>query len=201
MNSPHRAVRVGETPFTWGKQKQFPFMYTFLTPLNHKQPEPGIRVASNAHTTHHVRTDPDFAFKLLWVKYSAYWKDTSGAYAVYRAFDESKVVSILPGDPAATAGDQLTNHLFVTLQMLSSGARTIVGSKNLQPWRNDTDALLENGMVPMCAGAGQGYMYGYGEVRTPYLCPKDGVMQFRLTNDFTEDLYVNAAIFGLKLRV
>lgn len=197
MNNPHRAVDVGETPFTWGKQKQFPFMYTFLTPTTDKQADPGLAIASNSRMLKHIRLDPDYAYRMLWVKYVAFEKDGTR----YIPFDLNRTVFELPGDPAALAGDVLTNHLFISLTVLSSDSRTILGGKNLQPWRSDNDPLLENDLVPMNAGAGQGYLNGYGEVRTPYLCPKDGVLQFRLYNNHDATLYVNALIFGLKVRV
>jgi hypothetical protein len=184
-------------------QKAFPFIYTFV---NHNddtwtpdltgllQPSLsciGPTVAAGATVTHNVMLDPDYNFKLLGIKYTAY-KWVSSAYFWYA----SVPATISDGmDPDMDfIGAPLTDYINMTVSFQGSGAQQLYGGNDPAP------IISGRSRIPLPVNVNQGYDFGFLTMRTPRLLPRQGAMVFEITNTFSVALTVGAAIYGMKIR-
>jgi len=214
------AVKFGRQP-DMGLEglKAFPFIFTFVNSNNVDwQAQTGQfatlaaaeanlstfapRVEANSLRTINVMLDPDYNFKLLAIRYSVYTYDsrlqtipwyvdtitTAGAGGLSEGMnpDENWI------------GNSLTNYVRVTLSYSGSGSIVQYGGNALNPVPNQYDV---NGRLPLPLAVAQGYEAGFTPIRTPYLLPRQGCMVFDVKNDYSQPVFVAAAIYGMKIRM
>lgn len=200
------AVRFGESvDMGKGTQKAFPFIYNFI-PSDKDEWESVKAAATAANLTgigptvpsggtiqHPVTLDPDYNFKLLWIKYTAYWFDPEAE--IYVWYEPIGGWTDEQGDYQTKIGTPLVNSLRIKLSAYGPDSRILYGDFDMQ-------AASANAINPAPVEALQGYDFGWGQLRTPYLLPREGLLMFEITNEHAiKDLVVGAAIYGMKIRL
>jgi hypothetical protein len=181
-------------------QSAFPYIYTFV---NNDDPASALFTAESigpfvpaaSKLTKIVTLDPDYTFKLLAIKYTAYLERGEVATTWY----ENAAQSSYGLDPdMETFGTPLTRYIKMSLSFAGSGSEYMYGGANTQPQISASGASL----IPIPVDVLQGYDYGFMTVRTPRLLPMRGAMVFEITNTHTRyGINVGAAIYGMKIRV
>lgn len=205
MNNPNYAVKFGQSVDRGlGPSKAYPFFYNFVprrddtwtagntTPANANV---GIGPTVNAGTTvsHVIQLDPDFNFKLLWFKYTAYYYDSVNLNWEWYNDEAGFSLNVFDMSQGQWVGTPLYHFLRVTVTV-QPNARYLYGGLYTAP--------NYNGEIPLDVELLQGYDYGYGQVRTPMLLPKEGQIVFKITNNHaTKNMIVGGAAFGLKVRI
>lgn len=145
---------------------------------------------AGAVTPHYVRLDPDYNYKLIAIKYAAFYNN-AGVYEQYSAFNAAYLYL-----PDVLPGNRYTHNIQVTLSVQGSGSQTIFGGQ--QAGYNMNGAAK----VPLAVDCMQGYEYGFQALRCEYLAPMQAVLSFEFTNTHaTRDLYVAAMMYGFKIRL
>lgn len=207
FNSPNNAVRFGESVgMAFEEQQAFPYFYNFVNSVDDQWESQHLASAAGniAHigpavaplqtVDHPIRLDPDFNFKLLWLKYTAYTLPTI-AVAEYRWYVQPVGWFLEQGDFQMAIGTPLIDFLAVSLFFTGPDGRYLYGGHN-------TDPLINASLVPLPITAVQGYDYGIGQLETPYLLPKNGIVMVRITNIHpTFTIYVGGALYGMKVTV
>lgn len=207
------SVKFGRDPSGGLEGKDaFPFFYTLVnhndinwTP-NASPPDLStytVLCKAGSMTPHYVRLDPDYNYKLIAIKYSAYsyvppngrgghysWYGTAGQFNTYL-------------DPGIDyGGDPLTRYIQVSLSIQGSGSATIFGGQNVQGAAGNADAK-----IPLAIECMQGYEYGFQALRCPYLLPLQAILSFEFTNtraadpSGASDIYIAAMMYGMKIRL
>jgi hypothetical protein len=200
------SVKFGRDPVMGLEGRNaFPFFYTLV---NHNDVDwtPGIypnqpdistyavRCPAAAVTPHYVRLDPDYNYKLIAIKYSAYiWVPPNGSAGSYIWYLNNNYTQEPSGTPAYSA-------IQVSLSVQGSGSATLFGGQNVQAI-NTTNAR-----IPLAVECMEGYDYGFQALRCEYLLPLQGVLAFEFTNTLPEgrgepDIYVAAMMYGMKIRL
>jgi len=196
------AVKFGRDPsLGLEEQKAFPFIYTLV---NHNDDtwQPGGAglanlvnlgpvVPANSKITHNVVLDPDYNFKLLAIKYTAY-KFVTGVFYWYTV--ASATISDGMDPDMDFVGTPLSRYIGITLSFQGSGSKILHGGPDAGP-------IYAGQRVPLPLNVMQGYDYGFLTTRVPYLLPRQGVMAFEITNSSIYDTVVGAAIYGMKIRI
>jgi len=208
------SVKFGQDPSLGLEgQKSFPFIFSLVnrnddtwtpvTPGN--QPSLanlGPLVPAASKLNHNVLLDPDYAFKLLSIRYGVnYWTPPThipGRYVWYENINSAAGAGGLSDgvDPDTDkVGTPLVRFMGISLSFQGAGSTTLYGGQDA--------GYLRNGQrIPLPADTIQGYDYGVCTMRTPFLLPRQGVLTFEFTNSHaTKDLYVAAAIYGVKVRL
>lgn len=209
-------------------QKAFPFIYTLVSSQADQwtpqatdaatwgQPEGlanisfvGPTIAAAQTVEYPLRLDPDCNFKMLNIKYTAYaFSDRSpGTYNQYIwNYDYPGVANNMQMVEEESSINSfvvpLTSMLQVSLSFAGAGSKYIYGGENLDDIVNQRGSLLPIGLQMM-----QGYNYGFGQVRSPFLLPREGALVFKFTNlsgirdRIGMNITVGAAIYGMKVRL
>lgn len=203
-NYPDRAVKFGEAvDMGLGAQKAYPFIYSFVN-VEDDEWQPGQTGLTNligmgpaipagGTVRHFIRLNPDFNYKLLWLKYSVYyWDEQNGIYVWYEPiggwFQEQ-------GDYQTMIGTPLVNSIKVSLSAQAPSTRYIYGGAA-------TDALRATALLPLDLECVQGYDYGYAQLHTPHLLPREGQLLLEITNTHTiKTLLVTGLLHGMKVRI
>ena len=181
-------------------QASFPYIYTFINnddpaSLLHGVSSAYVTVPRSSSITKFVTLDPDYNFKLLNIKYSALMDYEGHPESAYYVADQSSYG--LDPDMEA-AGIPATHFVELSLSFAGSGSEFLYGGANTQPQISGNGASR----IPIPVNVLQGYDYGFLTVRTPRLLPMRGAMIFEITNTWAYgDIYVAAAIYGIKIRV
>lgn len=211
MNSPNFSIRFGET-VDRGMEEQtvFPFMYTMIpfdrdqwdlvkanSPLSNLS-DIGPQVPPSSNVQHAVVLDPDYMFKLLWIKYTVYayypGNAVPGRYIWY-GLGQPPVLQVF--DYQTSYGTQLLRDLRVTISFYGSQGNILYGGKNL-----DAASNLQGDRLPLPIDSVQGYDYGIGQIKSPYLLPRQSTIMFEITNTNTAFTFVvGALIYGMKVRL
>lgn len=205
MNNPDYAVQFGETVDMGrdGGPVAFPFVYSFVNRDNDNwtpnQADPtanfGVLVNAGATVDHYVRLDPDYMFRLLWIKYSVYYW-TGSTWLWYEPVLAGGNM-LLEYDYQSVIGTKLERSVRIGVMAHGPDGRYVYGGKNLENMINGLGDTLGLNLSEI-----QGYEYGCGQLRTPYLLPREGVLQFHIVNSHSvKNLNVDAAIYGLKVRL
>ena len=206
--NPDYAVKFGRSVGRdFEDQKAFPFFYNFVNSIDddwdatHTTSNAanisyvGPTVAPGARVDHPIRLDPDFNFKLLSIKYTAYelptiiipgykWYDWPGG----GWFQEQ-------ADYQTAYGTPLSMFALVSLAFQGPDGRYLYGGHN-------TDPLVNASLYPLPIEIMQGYDFGYGQMRTPYLLPSNGVVMVSITNMHpTKTLVFGGVLAGMKVTV
>ena len=206
MNSPDQAVRFGEgVDQGLEAQKVFPFLYAFVnaeddTWLGVAPPAVptkignlagfGPAIAAGATETVGVRLDPDYIFKLLAVRYTAY----AIAGAEYRWFDQPAALPVVPPDIEWIVYPYL-RALKVSLFSQTDGRYYYGGSGTDQ----FSISMAEN---PYRVHNTQGVLDGVGTIRLGHWLPRSGQIIVKITNMHpTDTLYVAGMLSGVKVRI
>jgi hypothetical protein len=200
------AVKFGRDPSLGLEgQRAFPFMYTFV---NHSDDKwiPGQGSLANLDSIGpvvpagskrqvNVLLDADYNFKLLAIRYSVYAYDGETGIYYWKNVPPYNFIPISGGmaDEVDWMGDDLVKYVGVTLSFQGSGSNILYGGPNV--------GALGGQRVPLPLDVIQGFEYGFLTTRTPYLLPRQGIMVFELTNKFSDDVVVAAAIYGMKIRI
>lgn len=211
MNSINRAVRFRESVDRGiGPNKAFPFLYNFVNrrddqwvpqdPLSDRVANlvgcAPVALTPGQTSQYSIQLDPDYNFMLLWFKYTVYaiygelpttyiWYEPEGGW-----FQEQ-------GDYESMIGTPLYRFISVSVNFRSD-SRYLYGGQNLDFATGRGNASL----VPLPVTVLQGYDFGYGQITTPYLLPKDGAILFEFTNNHTiKTLYVGGCAYGMKVRI
>jgi hypothetical protein len=138
--------------------------------------------------------DPDYNFKMLSIKYTVYkWLRTSLRYLWYDATLASCGTDGM--DPGMERfGTPITHYVGITLSFQGSGSVFQYGGPDFGP-------LAGGARLPLPLDDIQGYEYGYLRVRSPRLLPRQGHLVFEITNSFSSDIVIGAAIYGMKIRI
>jgi hypothetical protein len=205
------AVKFGRDPsLGLEEQKAFPFIYTLV---NHSddlwQPDLaqgvlsltnlssiGPVVPAGGYKQVNVLLDADYNYKLLSIKYTAYClMPANGAsyYFWHVVPQKNMLISDGMADGVDWPGEFIWKYLGVTLSFQGSGSKILYGGPDC--------GVLGGNRVPLPLNVIQGHEYGFLTTRTPYLLPRQGIMAFEFTNNFSMDIVVGAAIYGMKIRV
>lgn len=172
-----------------------------------------ILCKANSVTPHYVRLDPDYNYKLIALKYTAYslHQDSNPLQmsVLQNAVTDAGIVAP-PRPPMETMlylehsmpGTRYTSFISVTLSVQGSGSQTLFGGQNVQAINGGA------ARIPLAVDCMQGYEYGFQALRCEYIAPLQGVLSFEFTNSLPvpeegpeNDLYVSAAIYGFKIRL
>lgn len=184
------------------EQKAFPFIYslvnrnddTWLPVAAGVQPSLaniGPTVPANSRITHNVVLDPDYNFKMLSIKYTVY-KWLRPSYLWYTVSSGTISDGMDPG--MDHQGTPLSHYVGITLSFQGSGSVFQYGGPDFGP-------LAGGARLPLPLDVIQGYEYGYLRVRSPRLLPRQGHLVFEITNSFSSDIVIGAAIYGMKIRI
>ena len=205
------SVKFGQDPSMGLEgQKSFPFIYSLVnhnddswTPVAvGNQPSLaniGPLVPAASKFNQNVLLDPDYAFKMLSIRYGVYyWNPRTSVYNWYENINAIAGAGGLSDgvDPDMDkVGTPLVHYLGISLSFQGAGSTTIYGGQDA--------GYLNNGQrIPLPADTIQGYDYGVCTMRTPFLLPRQSVLTFEFTNSHaTKDLYVAAAVYGVKVRL
>jgi hypothetical protein len=207
LNTPKFAVQFGKSVDKGfeGGVVAFPFLYTFVNPSNDtwdqvKNPaslqnnliDVGPLIAANSNVQIVVTLDADHFFKLLDVRYTAYYMPPRTTRFSWH--DET------PGffyDPVSCIpiSETILRHIRVNLSVVHNG-RYLYGNTNSY---QQTAQILP--VIPLNIDAIQGNEYGFGQVRTEYLLPANGALRFDVYNDNDFPVVVGATIRGMKVRL
>lgn len=207
LNPADRAVQLGvSVDKGLGPQKVFPFMYSLVDSENDTWEENkvtdnldsiGPLVVSGGTILHPVRMRPDYNFKMLWIKYSAYWFDSQNSEYLWYEPVTGWSGLLEAGDVQTQIGTPLVQSIRVSLSVHGPDGRYIYGGHNQDNAINNLGPLL-----PVQPTTIQGYDFGWGQIRTEYLVPKSGTLLFRFTNNHAiKDLRIAGLIYGMKIRV
>ena len=209
-NNPDYAVQFGRSvDMGLGPQKAFPFFYNFV-PSDKDNWDLvkgggsaanlqgiGPQVGPNATIDHVINLDADSNFTLLSLKYTVYHIPEL-ALAGYRWYD------IIPAgwfqeqfDYQTSYGTPLSRYIEISISFIGPDGRYLYGGQNL-------DAVTNNrgGLLPLPIEVSQGYDFGYGQLRTPYLLPTNGSVMVKITNTHTvKTLVVGGILQGMKVRI
>lgn len=199
-----RAVQFGQTvDMGLGEENRaYPFVYNLVPGPEDRWEQDkstdnlsgiGPVVPSGATVDYYLRTDKDYPFLALFLKYTVYWL----SQGVYYWYDPVPGHFLEPFDYQTAIGTPLTHYLDVTLSIVVSQDRTIYGGYNTNPVQSGGRQV-----IPLPIRAVQGYDYGFGSIILPYLISNPATIRFRFTNRHTvKDLRVGAALYGKKVRV
>lgn len=200
-----RAVQFGNSVDRgYGPNKAFPFFYSFVskqndgwdlvkgagTAANLTGIGPTVAAASTAQ--HTIVLSPDYPFKLLWIKYTAYYHNA--VRSEYEWYDRITGWRLDYGDYQLAVGTPLHRYLRVSLSYQPDSKYAYGGTR--------TNSLSTTALTPIPLQVLQGYDYGIGQVRNPHLLPTRGHLIFEFTNNHpTKALVVGGTVFGMKVRV
>jgi hypothetical protein len=194
------AVKFGRDPHMGLEGKNtFPFFYSLV---NHNDVDwtvgatppdlstYSVNCVANTMTPWYVRLDPDFNYKLLAIKYSAYYAGRSD-YAIYENFNAASIYI-----PDIAGGTPYSRYLQVSLSVQGSGSQCLFGGQNIQAINNTA------AKIPLAVECMQGYDYGFQAMRCEYLLPLQSILSFEFTNTHaTNDIRVAAMMYGWKIRL
>ena len=189
-------------------QKAFPFMYPFVQSSDDTWDLdkgtmagnmsglalliPRATAAGPGRRQIPIRLDPDYAYKLLWTKYSAYFIHGT----VYEWYDQPANWFLEQSQPEMAAGTPLTNYLYVSLSIASGAGIYVYGGHNTNPV-----AYPNTSVIPLSVRAMQGYDFGWAQLRSPYFVARSGTILIDMYNVSTDkDLYVAGLLYGMKVR-
>lgn len=214
-NLENSAIRFGETVDQGFSDESvaFPYMYTLVSSASDTyqdsaggNPLRGMPfVAANSVLEVPVVLDPDFMFALQFIKYTISGYDAQGAGVEWVDYDAVMGDGSLAYDYQGHITTPYTNILRVSVSFHGPDGRYLYGGKNLDNNINGLGDLL--GIRPATI---QGYPYGPGQIRTAFLLPRQGIIKFRFentpfrlnaSNDLSKDVYVDALIYGFKVRL
>jgi hypothetical protein len=190
-------------------QKAFPFIYPFVQAADDRWEQDKGTMDGNmsglallipkATTTGPgrrqipIRLDPDYAYKLLWTKYSAYFIHGS----VYEWYDQPANWFLEQEQPEMVGGTPLTKFLYVSLSVASSAGIYVYGGHNTDTIRHPNQSTM-----PISLSAMQGYDFGWAQLRSPYFVARSGLILIDMYNTSTDkDLYVAGLLYGMKVRI
>ena len=207
-NSPDYSVQFGQTIDKGLEgQRAFPFFYNFVNAVDDTwEAVKGPATAANltgigpaipalGSVQHPIRLDPDYNYLLLWIRYTATWLDTvNGIYVWYEPvvgwFQEQ-------GDYQSSIGTPLVASIDVSAFFLGSQTNYLYGGFNTNPLAGGG-----TGRLSLPIEAAQGYDCGMGQLRTPYLLPREGIVMLDIHNRHTvKTLVVGGCLYGLKIRL
>jgi hypothetical protein len=209
-NSVDYSIKFGQTVDKGLEpQKAFPFIYPFVQASDdHWDLDKGTMAgnmsglgllvpASTAGSVGRrqipIRLDPDYAYKLLWTKYSAYYIHGT----VYEWYDQPAAWFLEQSQPEMVAGTPLTNYLYVSLSIASGAGIYVYGGHNTNPV-----AYPNTSVIPIPVKAMQGYDFGWAQLRSPYFIARSGTVLIDIYNtSFDKDLYVAGLLYGMKVRI
>ena len=179
--------------------KAYPFIYAFLNSdedtANDGFGSLGVTVPVGRTIRHPISLDPDYNFRLLWAKYSVYHELASPA-GQQIWYENIAGWGLEFWDYQTDIGTPLTRFIDLTLTV-NNDAEQLYGGFNTEASVNLGGALL-----PIRMKAIQGYDYGMGQLRTPYLIPKDSSVTVEMTNTHPDkELVVNGMLYGVKIRM
>ena len=207
MNSPDNAIRMYEqVDMGLDPVKAFPFIYTLVPPerdnweRDHASSaygnvcDLGPLIGAGATVMIPIEMSPDMAFKLLWIKYSVLELPRIQRAGYHWYLTPPGGGNFSAGDFQMGIGTPLTRFLHVKLSV-DHDQRVLHGTMNLEGWRNQAQ------YTPLDISCSQGYDYGYGQLRTPYLLPRSSALIVEITNTADVALVPAAAIYGMKVRI
>lgn len=213
INNPNYAVRFNDAvDMGLGENKMFPFLYNFVaredddwtgpavagTPDYQNLEGIGPQVAPGGHIMWPIRLDPDFCYLIQWFKYTVY-HGPELALTGYRWYEPVVGWGLNEfADYQTYIGTPLTHYIRVKVAVASQNI-ILYGTKNLDPQSNNNQF---GDYTPLAVNVAQGYDYGYGQLATPYLAPKNGVIIFDIFNQHTaKALVVGGCVYGFKVRL
>jgi hypothetical protein len=205
LNSKQFAVQFGKSVDRGreGGCTAFPFMYTFVNRDQDRWDQvkvpgslldladigPIIPAGGTAQIT--VILDADHFYKLLYIKYVAWWAVEGG-----KLFSQYNVLGYGLDTVSGNAlYDPILQRVKVNV-LVGHNGRYLYGNQN--DWFSPTE---RRPVVPVTPNALQGAQDGWGQVRTPYLLPQNGSLRFELWNENTFSVVVGAMIYGMKVRL
>lgn len=211
LNNPDYSILIGDAVDQGNIDENvaFPFLYNFVSRNDDTWDVDkvesgeenligiGPQIPPNSRRIHNIKLDPDYAFNILWFKYTVYhipelalagyrWYEPVGGWGLDDFHDYQSYI-----------GTPLTHWIRVKVSV-ASGGQILCGN------RADQLSYSNNygDIVPLAADVSQGYDYGYGQLAIPYLAPKDGLIQFEIWNTHTvKTLVVGGCVYGFKIRL
>jgi hypothetical protein len=198
-NSPQFAVEFGKNVDKGfeGGMDAWPFIYTFVSANDdhwdqlHGLSDIGPTVPALGKINKAVILDPDYAFKLLAIKYVAY-KEVAGAYWWHDTVPGLYVDTV---EPTASVHDMLLRNIRINLSVAPS-YRLLYGQEN-----NGQQSTDKRSPYPLPASIINNGIEGDGKLRTPILMAANAQLSFEIYNDWSFPVTVGAAIFGMKIRI
>lgn len=215
INSYENSVRMGEIPdygLSDRENRAFPFFYNFVNAEDDRYEQEkaqgfpnyedrlvdvGPLVNQNGGSVlHPIRMDPDYNFKLLWLRYTAYYIQREGGSNDITWYTRPPGFFLEQGDYQSAIGTPFTQFIRISVFMSGLGERYLYGGAV----QNQVQTAI-NGLVPVEVSCIQGYEYGYAQVLHPILLPKEGTLMLRITNLYDLPLHVGGIAAGLKVRI
>lgn len=199
FNSPERAIEFGKTvDMGLDSRRVTPYIYNLVNYIDDKWPTEkttnplsgtGPTIAAGADIEWPVRLDPDFIFKMEWIRFTVYYYDNRiPGYIWYEPVTGWSEEFM---DINSKIGTPLVRYLSVGIVLLGND-QYIVGAPdpaNQQSRRVSPSAI-------------QGFDSGIGQVNIPYLCPQDGIILLKIKNNHPiKTLIVGGCIYGHKIHI
>lgn len=177
-----------------GVQKAYPFVYNLVPDFKKTSALPNGPIGQPIPigiSSFPIVLDPDYNFKLLWIKYTI-MKVDRGVYVWYTPYPAWNYNFF---NKDLLAGTPLTRLVQVSLSFECYNGTYLYGGQNTDPVNGRGSKL------PITVSTIQGNESGCGQIRTPFWLPRYGALMFEVTNNIGIPAYINAAIYGLKVRV
>lgn len=192
----------------------YPFIYTLVDPATDYTLVGGVRVRNFYSTTPAIRNryfgvqigadsmeertiilEPDYNYFIERIAFTA-MTDADPAVNPYEWYtDVGSMFTYF--DMNTQYANPILKDVSATMIVKSSQSVFIYGGSNINGFQNGDEAT-----IPLDVTSIQGYDYKPDSERTEYFVSKNGQLTFQLHNESTvNDIIVNAAIFGQKVRV
>lgn len=122
---------------------------------------------------------------------------TRSAWNKFQWYEEPTGFFLEQGDYQTAIGDSLLRYITVSVWFATPQGVYLYGGMNFDKAINSHGAT-----IPVNPTSVQGYDFGFGQLYTDFLLPREGIVFFDLTNNHpTYDLVVGCTASGLKIRV
>jgi hypothetical protein len=215
------SVQLSNNFGTYEEEKAFAFLYTVVPTVAAGIFDPSgvygtvkspgyITVPTAGAPTVDVplRLDDDYNFKLLAIRYIGLMpfavNGTTGYTSYYKVGLQNSSSSMLD-EKQNYPGQPVTSFLNVKVSLDGLGGRILYGSTNASATtmtiNHTSSSTFLNNISNM-----QGGEYGFITLRTPALLPRSSMVTFSFVSSIiaagvTANIYVNAVMYGMKVRV
>jgi hypothetical protein len=177
-----------------------PYIYNLVNYIDDKWPtekatDPlsgtGPTIAAGADIEWPVRLDPDFIFKMEWIRFTVYYLDSQRQPSAYLWYEPVTGWSEEFMDINSKIGTPLVRFLSISVSLIGND-QYILGAP-------DPCDQVPRRLSPATM---QGFDTGIGQINMPYLCPRSGIILLKIKNNHpVKTLIVGGCIYGHKIHI